>query len=174
MLENGWINLKRLCDLLPNLEYIAIGRYKRLNLHRHIQDGIKLDESLIDNLLRYQPKTQIMISLDQPDESEMSISAFIHQCRVVQKDKIKNKFVAMTGTIDSQHVGNGKPLVWISFNDTALHQACANGDHEYISQLLSSDDEVKSCLNTKSKHTKVTPLFVACEQGHIECVKQLL
>eukprot|EP01084_Bolivina_argentea_P064872 118261_1 len=115
------------------------------------------------------------ISLNKPDESEMSISTFIDQCRAAQKNKIKNQFVAMTGTIDVQHVGNGKPLIWISFNDTRLHQACANGEHELVSQLLSSDDEkVNSCINTKSKYTKATALFVACDQGHVECVKQLL
>eukprot|EP01084_Bolivina_argentea_P064876 118266_1 len=165
MLENGWINLKRLCDLLPNLEYIAIGRYKRSDYggkSMQILDGYKLNDALINNLLQYNPTTELSITLDKPDESEMSVSTFIAKCRETEKGKIKKQFVVLTGTIGSGMVGSGQPIVWICFNDTPLHQACANGEDELVLQLLNSNDEqVKSSINTQSKYSKATPLFIA-------------
>eukprot|EP01084_Bolivina_argentea_P117550 208744_1 len=81
----------------------------------------------------------------------------------------------MTGTIGSGMVGSGEPLVWISFNDISLFQACAHDEHEMALQLLQSNDEgVKSSINTATKYTKATPLFIACDQGNIKCVQHLL
>eukprot|EP01083_Nonionella_stella_P043255 116721_1 len=175
MLPNGWINLERLCQLLPNLEVVRIERYKRGNLditNDKLVESITLNEELIDRFLEYQPQVPISIIIMKPDESQMSLSSFVSKCREMQKGQMNKAFAVETGTTNSD---TDLKCVFVCFGDTPLHQACTNGEDELVSQLLKSDDEaVQSSINQPARYTKATPLFIACDQGHIKCVEHML
>eukprot|EP01083_Nonionella_stella_P043260 116728_1 len=167
MLENGWINLERLCILLPNLEVVEIERYKRDGLGRRdkVMETMPLNEQLIDRFLEYQPLFPIQIIIRKPNESEMSMSSFVAKCRETQKGKMNKAFVVESGTIGLS----------VCFGDTPLHQACTNGEDELVLQLLKRDDEaVKASINKPAHYTKSTPLFIAVDQGHVKCVAHML
>ncbi|CAC5377122.1 unnamed protein product [Mytilus coruscus] len=51
-----------------------------------------------------------------------------------------------------------------------LHQACASGKKNIVMQLLMETVDINIRYNTQDS----TPLFVACERGHIEIVSVLL
>eukprot|EP01083_Nonionella_stella_P043258 116725_1 len=175
MLPNGWINLERLCQLLPNLEVVRIERYKRGNLditNDKLVESITLNEELIDRFLEYEPPVPIAIIIDKPNESEMSMSSFIGKCRETQKGKINKRFVIEAGTINTDL--NLKCL-FVCFGDTPLHQACTHGEDEVVLELLKSDDKaVKESINHPARYTKATPLVVAVDQGHVKCVQHML
>eukprot|EP01084_Bolivina_argentea_P206525 352593_1 len=171
MLENGWINLQRLCNLLPNLEQVKICRLKRTEKKNKFIDGFKLNEELIDNILQYQPVTELVMLLYKPDECDMSIQSFVAKCRESQKGKIKKQFVVETGT----ETTTGTEIIWICFNGTPLHQACTTGEYELVSKLLANDDEdIKQSINKPAKVSNATPLMIACDHGHLKCVECLL
>eukprot|EP01083_Nonionella_stella_P190731 706327_1 len=173
MLENGWINLERLCILLPNLEVVNVERYKRQKHgNNKLVESIPLNEELIDRFLEYEPPVPIAIIIDKPNESEMSMSSFIGKCRETQKGKINKRFVIEAGTINTDL--NLKCL-FVCFGDTPLHQACTHGEDEVVLELLKSDDKaVKESINHPARYTKATPLVVAVDQGHVKCVQHML
>eukprot|EP01083_Nonionella_stella_P168240 567423_1 len=173
--DHEWVHLQRLCELFPNLECIEICRYKRGNADANdiLINGIRLTQSLIDNLSNYHPPKQLVVSFNQPNETELSIASFIAQCRESQKGKIEKQFVCQAG-MDEKTVRKSK-RVWICFNDTALHQACIHGEEDIVSRILAGDENtIKGWINRQARYTKMTPLMAACQQGHVRCVELLL
>eukprot|EP01083_Nonionella_stella_P256196 878368_1 len=167
-----WIHLQRLCELFANLEYIEICRYKIGDKYEEaaLINGIRLTQSVIDHLLHYQPPKQLVLSLNKPNGVEIPIDVFMEKCRETQKGKIQKQFVCMGEKRKSYlKTTEIEQSIWISFNDSALHQACIDGEEDTVSRLLSRDD-----INQPSKYTKMTPLMAACHQGHLKCVQLLL
>eukprot|EP01083_Nonionella_stella_P043254 116720_1 len=166
MMQNGWINLERLCKLLPNLEAVNLVRYRRNNHgDNKLVQSIPLSEQLINRFLEYQPRVPIVIIIHKPNQSEMPMSSFIAKCRETQKGKINKTFV----------VESGPTSCVVCFGDTPLYQACTNGEDELVLKLLKRDDEVvKASINKAARHSNATPLYVAAHQGHVKCVERML
>ena len=56
-------------------------------------------------------------------------------------------------------------------NESPLIQACHRGHHDIVQELMGATN-IK--INQKRKTDGATALFVACREGAVECVRQLL